>query len=104
MEEFNASAGATRRRRRLLEVLALNPGEHVLGVGPGPGHYVFEMVSAVGDSGRVAGVDNAKNSLETAQCRCSGLANISFYLSDAVDLPLTHVCTCCLPTDEPGSR
>jgi SAM-dependent methyltransferase len=46
------------------------------------------MSSAVGDSGRVAGVDNAENALETAQRRCSGLANVSFYLSDAVDLPL----------------
>src|SRR5687768_11124005 len=87
MEEFNASDGATRRRRRLLEVLALNPGEHVLDVGSGPGHYAFEMSSAVGDSGRVAGVDNAKDSIEIAQRRCSGLANVSFYLGDAVDLP-----------------
>jgi arsenite methyltransferase len=87
MEEFNASAGATRRRTRLLDVLALKPGEHVLDVGPGPGHYAFAMSSAVGDSGRVAGVDNAKDSIETAQRRCSGLANVSFSLGDAGDLP-----------------
>jgi arsenite methyltransferase len=87
MEEFNASAGATRRRTRLLEVLALQPGEQVLDVGSGPGHYAFDMASAVGDTGRVAGVDNAKDSLETAQRRCSGLANVSFHLGDAVDLP-----------------
>jgi len=87
MEEFNASAGATRRRRRLLEVLALKPGEHVLDVGPGPGHYAFEMASAVGDSGRVAGVDNAEDSIGTAQRRCSGLANVGFHLGDAVALP-----------------
>jgi SAM-dependent methyltransferase len=87
MEEFNASAGATRRRARLLEVLALKPGDHVLDVGSGPGHYAFAIASAVGDAGRVAGVDNAKDSLETAQRRCSGLANVSFHLGDAVDLP-----------------
>ena len=87
MEEFNASAGATRRRTRLLDVLALKPGEHVLDVGSGPGHYAFDMASAVGDTGRVAGVDNAEDSLETARRRCAGLANVSFHLGDAVDLP-----------------
>ena len=90
MEEFNASAGATRRRTRLLEVLALKPGEHVLDVGSGPGHYAFAMASAVGDTGRVAGVDNAKDSIETAQRRCAGLGNVSFHLGDAVDLPFAE--------------
>ena len=88
MEEFNASAGATRRRTRLLDVLALQPGEHVLDVGSGPGHYAFEMASAVGDTGNVAGVDNARDSLETAQRRCSGLANVRFHLGDAARAPV----------------
>jgi SAM-dependent methyltransferase len=87
MEEFNASAGATRRRARLLEVLALKPGEQVLDVGSGPGHYAFDMASAVGDAGRVAGVDRAQDSIETARRRCSGLANVGFHLGDAVALP-----------------
>ena len=87
MDEFNASAGATRRRTRLLELLALQPGEHVLDVGSGPGHYALEMASAVGDAGRVAGVDNAEGSLETARRRCAGLANVGFHLGDAADLP-----------------
>jgi arsenite methyltransferase len=87
MEEFNASAGATRRRTRLLQVLALQPGEHVLDVGSGPGHYAFEMAVAVGDTGRVTGVDNAKDSIETAQRQCAGLANVSFHLGDAAALP-----------------
>ena len=87
MEEFNTSAGATVRRNRLLEVLALKPGEHVLDVGSGPGHYAFDMSSAVGDTGRVAGVDNAESSIATAQRRCSGLGNVKFHLNDAVDLP-----------------
>lgn len=90
MEEFNASAGATRRRTRLQEVLALKPGEHVLDVGPGPGHYAFEMSSAVGNTGRIAGVDNAKDSIETARRRCAGLANVGFRLGDAADLPFAE--------------
>jgi SAM-dependent methyltransferase len=90
MEEFNASAGATRRRRRLLDILALKPGEHVLDVGSGLGHYAFAMASVVGDTGRVAGFDIAKDSLETAQRRCSGLANVSFHLGDAAELPFAE--------------
>ena len=87
MEEFNASVGARRRRTRLLQVLALKPGEHVLDIGSGPGHYALEMAAAVGDSGRVAGVDTSPNSIETAQRRCTGLANVSFSLRNATDLP-----------------
>jgi len=87
MDEFNASAGATMRRTRLLEVLALKPGEHVLDVGPGPGHYAFDMSAAVGETGRVAGVDNAESSIATARHRCADLANVSFHLGDAADLP-----------------
>src|SRR5215203_3884704 len=87
MEEFNASAGATRRRTRLLQVLALKPGEHVLDVGAGPGHYAFDMASAVGDAGHVVGVDSANESIATAQRRCASLVNVSFSLGDAADLP-----------------
>ncbi len=90
MEEFNASAGATMRRTRLLDVLALQPGEQVLDVGSGPGHYAFDMAAAVGATGRVAGVDNAKDSLATAQRRCADLANVSFHLGDAIDLPFAE--------------
>ena len=90
MEEFNVSAGATMRRKWLLDVLALKLGEHVLDVGPGPGHYAFEMSSAVGGTGRVAGVDSAKDSIETAQRRCAGLANVGFHPGDAADLPFNE--------------
>ena len=43
VEEFNASAGAIARRARLLDALALNPGDRVLDVGSGPGHQVSEL-------------------------------------------------------------
>lgn len=87
MDEFNASPGATRRRKRLLDILALKPGERVLDIGSGPGHYALEMSSKVGESGQVAGVDAALDSLETAKHRCAGLTNVGFHLGDAVNLP-----------------
>ncbi len=51
VEEFNASAGATARRARILQALALQPGDRVLDVGSGPGHQAFEMSSVVGAPG-----------------------------------------------------
>ncbi len=89
MDEFNASAGATWRRKRLLGTLAIRPGEHILDVGSGPGHYALEMSAAAGDRGHVTGVDSAQQSLETARRRCAGLANVSFHPGDAAALPFS---------------
>ena len=38
VEEFNASAGATARRARIVDALALKPGDRLVDVGSGPGH------------------------------------------------------------------
>jgi len=88
VEEFNASPGATRRRARILETLALKPGHRVLDVGSGPGHQALELAPAVGPSGRVDGVDSAESALAIARQRCSDLANVAFHLGEASGLPL----------------
>ncbi len=59
VEAFNATPGATARRRRLVSALALTSGERVLEVGSGPGHLTLEIAEAVGPAGRVCGVDNS---------------------------------------------
>jgi ubiquinone/menaquinone biosynthesis C-methylase UbiE len=87
VEVFNASLGARARRLRILQVLALKPGDRVLDVGSGPGHQAFEMASIVGDTGRVDGVDSAESALEIARNRCSNLGNVSFQLGNASQLP-----------------
>ena len=87
VEEFNASAGATARRARILKALALKPGDRVLDVGSGPGHQAFEMSPFVGRNGRVEGVDAAESALEIARRRCSGLDNVGFQLGNALNLP-----------------
>ncbi len=87
VEELNASAGATARRARILEALALKPGHRVLDVGSGPGHQAFDMSSVVGPTGHVDGVDSADSAVEIARRRCSDLGNISFQLGDASRLP-----------------
>jgi arsenite methyltransferase len=87
VEQFNASGGATERRRRITAALALQDGEAVLDVGSGPGHQVFEMSAMVGPSVRVQGIDPAESAIAIASRRCSGLANVHFELGDAAQLP-----------------
>jgi len=87
VEEFNASGGATERRRRIAAALALQDGEAVLDVGSGPGHQVLEISAMVGPSGRVHGIDPADSAIAIASRRCSGLSNVHFELGDAAQLP-----------------
>jgi len=87
VEKFNASAGATARRARIQEALALIPGKRVLDVGSGPGHQVFEMSHTVGAGGRIYGVDPAESAVEIGRRRCSKLRNTSFRAGDATSLP-----------------
>ncbi len=87
VEEFNASPGATERRRRIIGALGLQAGEAILDVGSGPGHQAFEMASIVGPSGRIQGIDPAESAKAIASRRCSGLSNVHFELGDVVQLP-----------------
>jgi arsenite methyltransferase len=87
VEEFNASQGATERRRRIISALAPQVDEAILDVGSGPGHQVFEISSVVGPSGRVQGIDPAESAITIASRRCSGLPNVRFEIGDAAQLP-----------------
>ena len=87
VEEFNASAGAKRRRARINELLALSPGDHVLDVGSGPGHQVHDMASMVGHQGRVAGIDSADSAVAIARGRCAECDNVTFHVGEAANLP-----------------
>lgn len=87
VEEFNASAGATARRARILKALDLEPGEHVLDVGSGPGHQAFDMCPVVGATGLVHGVDSAQSAVEISRRRCMDLGNVGFDVGEASSLP-----------------
>jgi SAM-dependent methyltransferase len=87
VEEFNASVGATTRRARILEALALKPGDLVLDVGSGPGHQAFEMSSGAAGTVSVVGVDSADSAIEIARRRCAGLGNVRFQRGEASNLP-----------------
>lgn len=79
------------RRRRLLRLLALEPGETLLEVGPGTGLYTLALADGVGAAGTVSVLDAQREMLDhtLAAARRRGLANISASEGDARDLPFS---------------
>src|SRR6266508_1331270 len=78
------------QRRETLRALALQPGERVLDIGSGPGLLVAEMAEAVGQSGRVTGLEISDSMLALGRRRCADPAirdRVGFGKADAVALP-----------------
>lgn len=76
-------------RARLREVLAPQPGERVLEVGPGTGYYTLDMAAWVGHEGRVEIFDVQQAMLDHTMRRAGerGLENIAPTKGDARRLP-----------------
>lgn len=70
--------------RHFLEEIGLTPGMRVLDVGSGTGDVALLAASAVGQSGRVVGVDNDSAALSIAKERADNaeLTNIIFHACD----------------------
>jgi SAM-dependent methyltransferase len=85
MEAMYASPAVVARRRGLLDLLGLHPGEHVLDVGCGPGFLTAELEEAVGASGRVCGVDLSETMLALARKRCGD--RVELIAGDVTRLP-----------------
>lgn len=71
------------------DLAALRPGEHVLDLGSGAGTDVFLAALAVGDEGRVVGVDMTDEQLDKAEALRSRFAfdNVRFVHAYLEDLP-----------------
>lgn len=74
---------------RMLDLVALDPGERVLDVASGTGLVGFRAAEAVGPSGEVVGTDISGEMVETARRIAAEriLANVSFERADAEQLP-----------------
>lgn len=74
-------------RDRLRSVLAPEPGERLLEIGPGTGYYTFEMADWVGPEGRVEIFDLQQEFLDHVMRGSGGRTNIVPTQGDATDLP-----------------
>lgn len=75
------------QRNKLLALLAPQPGERALDIGCGPGLTTEALARAVGEQGRVAGVDIAPAMLAIARRRCESLPQVGFEQADVTRLP-----------------
>jgi O-methyltransferase/aklanonic acid methyltransferase len=67
--ESAMARGEARGRTRVLELLAVQPGERVLDLGCGPGTLTGPLRAAAGPAGLVLGVDLAEGMLRQARAR-----------------------------------
>lgn len=88
MEQIYRTAPIVERRQRIRDALALESGERVLSVGTGPGFEPRELAEAVGETGRVYGIDTAEPMLAAARERCADQPQVTFEQGDAADLPV----------------
>lgn len=64
-----------------------SPGDHVLDLGCGLGHYSERLTERVGPNGRVVGVDLSHVYIEEAKRRSRGTGIVEYRQADAMDLP-----------------
>ena len=78
VEAIYSTPDVVAQRQAVLQGLELRPGERVLDVGSGPGFLAADMAMAVGDSGRVCGIDISENMVAISRSRCANLSHVEF--------------------------
>ena len=74
------------QRADTLQRLAVQPGEHVLDIGSGPGFLASEIAEQTSQSGKVVGIDISRQMVERAESR-SKHDWLTYQVADATDLP-----------------
>ncbi len=76
-------------RDRLQQVLAPQPGERILEIGPGTGYYTLDMAEWIGPEGQVEVFDIQQEFLDHTMLRADerGLSNVVATQGDATELP-----------------
>lgn len=73
---------------RMLEVLALQPGQHVVELGCGTGELARRLADQVGPTGRVTATDVAAGMREVARATLADLPEVEVQAADAADTGL----------------
>ena len=79
-----ADGGEHKARERGLEVLNVRAGESVLEIGFGTGHSLATLARAVGEAGRVVGIDISSGMRDVASQRLQkeGIANVDLQVAE----------------------
>ncbi len=75
------------QRRAVLDFLELQPGDHVLDIGSGPGLLLQEMAEIVGLRGRICGLDVSEDMVEMARQQCLDFPQVYVNEGGAEKLP-----------------
>lgn len=77
------------QRTRVLDLLALVPGERVLDIGVGPGLLAHDLARLVGETGRVTGIDLSPDMVAVAQNRLRDMPQAELRTGEAtvLDIP-----------------
>lgn len=89
---FNRTASKPKNKAdKILETLALRPGQKIADIGSGGGYFTIKFAQAVGEKGKVYAVDTNQEFLEyiTKHATEQGLTNIIilYTTSEYLDLP-----------------
>lgn len=69
--------------------MALNPGERVLDIGAGTGHFLADMAHATAGKNEIVGLDISEDMLARARQRCGQDDSVSFQTGDLYSLPFS---------------
>ena len=88
-----ASIAGMSRRQAILDDLVIDAGDTIIDVGCGAGHLLGHLAKAVGDAGRVFGLDPSADQIAQARTGSEAFTNISFLERNADDTGLeTDIC------------
>ncbi|MEQ8790371.1 MAG: class I SAM-dependent methyltransferase [Pirellulaceae bacterium] len=87
--DFIADSNEHKAREQGQQALGLKAGESVLEIGFGTGNTAIDLAKAVGESGKVCGIDISSGMLDVAgkKIQEAGIANVELKVADARELP-----------------
>jgi arsenite methyltransferase len=86
VEAMYMSPDVVARRQAVMEALAPRSGERIIDIGSGPGLMAAELADAVGEHGKVCGVDSSQDMITLSSARANR-PWLDFRVADATTLP-----------------
>ena len=74
------------RRQAILNELNIQKGQTIIDIGCGGGHLLKEISLAVGEKGKIIGVDSSDFQIKSAKELCSDLSNVELLCCNADDI------------------